>query len=221
MKRIIFILIAGIVICTHPMNAQNQKLKITIGSNEFTATLNDNETVRAFVDILPLTVHMNEMGGYEKYHYLPQNLPGSATNPGTTYEGDLMIWASNCLVLFYTTRSTSYSYIRLGRIDDTSGLRQALGTGNVEITFELEGNSTDLESIEEMKNISIVSALPAENYVEVTGDFETLSLYSLSGKLVAQSRDKIIRTDNLPPGVYLLRIESRKEGSVTLKISKF
>jgi hypothetical protein len=114
------------------------KLKITVGTNTFTATLYSNATVTAFKSRLPMTINMRELNGNEKYFDLPDNLPVNASNPGTIQTGDLMLYGSNTLVLFYKSFSTPYSYTQLGRIDNTSGLTAALGTGNVTVKFELE-----------------------------------------------------------------------------------
>ena len=119
-------------------NPTGSKMRIKIGNSTFTATLYDNATVTAFKFRLPMTVNMIELNGNEKYFDLPQSLPTNASNPGTIQNGDLMLYGSSTLVLFYKTFSTSYSYTRLGRIDDVKGLVAALGTGNVNVSFELE-----------------------------------------------------------------------------------
>jgi len=104
----------------------------------FTATLYDNQAATAFKSRLPMSVNMIELNGNEKYVDLPQSLPASASNPETIQNGDLMLYGSVTVVLFYKTFSTSYSYTRLGRIDDITGLVAALGSGNVSVSFELE-----------------------------------------------------------------------------------
>jgi hypothetical protein len=81
---------------------------------------------------------MRELNGNEKYFDLPNNLPANASNPGTIQTGDLMLYGSNTVALFYKSFSTPYSYTRLGRIDNISGLTAALGSGNITVTFELE-----------------------------------------------------------------------------------
>lgn len=117
---------------------ENMKLKITIGSVTFTATLHDNAAANAFKKLLPMTVTMSELNNNEKYYDLQSSLPVNSSNPGTIQSGDLMLYGSRTLVLFYKNFSTSYSYTRLGKIDDTTGLVSALGSGNATITFEIK-----------------------------------------------------------------------------------
>jgi hypothetical protein len=116
----------------------NGKIKITVNSQTFTATLLDNSSAKAFKKMMPLTINMTELNGNEKYYDFPNNLPTNSSNPGTIKNGDLMLYGSKTLVLFYKTFSTSYSYTKLGTIDDITGLTIALSPGNVTVTFELE-----------------------------------------------------------------------------------
>lgn len=117
------------------------KLKITVENKVFTAIMYDNATAEAFIAKLPLTLNMGEMNGNEKYYDLPENFRSDSPSPaGTIRTGDLMCWSSNCLVLFYKTFSSGYSYVRLGRIEDASGLEAALGGGSVLITFAVDNN---------------------------------------------------------------------------------
>lgn len=119
-------------------NPTSNQMRIKIGTSTFTATLYDNATATAFRAMLPLTINMSELNGNEKYSGLSVNLPTNASNPGTIQSGDLMIYGSNTMVLFYKTFSTSYSYTRLGRINDATGLAAAVGPGSVTVTYELE-----------------------------------------------------------------------------------
>lgn len=114
------------------------KMKITIGSAVFTATLNSNATAIVFKEKLPMTINMTELNGNEKYFDLSDNLPTNASKPVTIQNGDLMLYGSNTLVLFYKTFTTSYSYTRIGSIENLSGLAAALGSGSVTVMLELE-----------------------------------------------------------------------------------
>ena len=138
MKRLFILVFA---LSTMTRMAQTP-IKIIIGSKAFSATLADSETGEAFAALLPLTITMNELNGNEKYHYLSSSLPTAAYQPGTIHAGDLMLYGNNCVVLFYETFNTSYSYTRIGAIDDPSGLAAALGSGNVSVRFE-KGQTTE------------------------------------------------------------------------------
>ncbi|QNF31394.1 hypothetical protein HUW51_01155 (plasmid) [Adhaeribacter swui] len=119
-------------------NPTGSKMKIIIGTRTFTATLYDNATATAFKALLPITVNMNELNGNEKFFDLAASLPTNASNPGTIQNGDLMLYGSKTLVLFYKTFSTSYSYTKIGRIDDVTELAAAVGSGNIRVTYEVE-----------------------------------------------------------------------------------
>lgn len=112
------------------------RINIKVGSATFTATLLDNAAATAFNARSPLTLSMQELNGNEKFAQLPSSLPTHASNPGTIQTGDLMLYGSATLVLFYKTFPTSYSYTNLGRVDNPAGLAAALGSGNVTVTFD-------------------------------------------------------------------------------------
>src|SRR5215212_5457611 len=108
--------------------ARGNQMTITIGKKTFTASLEDNATATAFKTMLPLKVNMEDVNANEKVISLPAKLPTNDANPGRIQAGDLMIWTSRSLVLFYKSFPTSYSYTRLGRIDDATGLAAAVGS---------------------------------------------------------------------------------------------
>ena len=120
----------------HEEDAVMPQIKIEAGGQTFTATLLDNPTTRALLERLPMTVSMGELNGNEKYYYLPESLPTNSQRPGNIRAGDLMLYGSDGLVLFYESFSSGYSYTRLGNIDDLSNLVVALGRGNVDVTFK-------------------------------------------------------------------------------------
>jgi hypothetical protein len=107
---------------------------VRAGGRSFAAVVENTETGRAFLDMLPLTLDMTELNGNEKYRYgVP--LPTAAQRYDTIDPGDLMLYGSNCLVLFYGAAG-GYSYTRVGRFLSTDGLADALGPGTATVTFE-------------------------------------------------------------------------------------
>ena len=120
------------------------RIRITVGGQDFSAELYDNETTRAWVEKMPMTLPMNELNGNEKYHYFSESLPTNPTRPDAIHTGDLMLYGGSCLVLFYKDFVTSYSSTPLGYMEDAAGLAKALGNGNVTVSFRLDdGELTD------------------------------------------------------------------------------
>ena len=116
---------------------KNMSIEIEIGEKSFTATLENNETAKAFKKLLPLTINMNDVNGNEKYATLSKNIDkDSANNQGNIKIGDIMCWGSNGLVLFYKNFSTSYSYIKIGTVDNIDGYAEALAKGSVQVKFK-------------------------------------------------------------------------------------
>lgn len=117
---------------------QDTKVNITIGNKSFTATLYDNATTQAFIELLPITLDMKEMNGNEKFNFMEESMPTEERQPEQITTGDIMLYGSDCLVLFYQTFQTSYRYTSLGYITNPEELRNAVGTGDIAVTFSLD-----------------------------------------------------------------------------------
>jgi len=119
------------------INPSTTKMKITIGTAVFTATLYDNPSANVFKASLPLSINITELNGNEKYYDLPNPLPTNASAGGDLKVGDLMLYGNNVLVLFYKNLNTTYNYTKLGYLDNPNGLASALGAGNITVKFEI------------------------------------------------------------------------------------
>ena len=124
-------------------NAENEeeltemKMTVQVGESTFTATLEENAAVDALVEMMEhgsVTIQMSDYAGFEKVGALGSSLPTS-NRQTTTQAGDIVLYQGNQIVLFYG--SNSWSYTRLGKIDDLTGWTEALGGGDVSVTFSL------------------------------------------------------------------------------------
>lgn len=118
------------------VSKSDKTMQVTLNGQSFTIELFENSTVDALVKMLPLQVEMSELDGNEKYVYLDSSLPTNPVALGTVEAGDVMLFQGNCLVIFYETHQTSYTYTRIGKISDTSALASAAGAGAVSARFE-------------------------------------------------------------------------------------
>lgn len=114
------------------------RMRVQVEDSTFTATLEDNDAVRALLEMMekePVIIRMSDYSGFEKVGALGKNLPANNSQT-TTAAGDIVLYQGNQIVMFYG--SNSWSYTRLGRIDDLTGWEEALGKGDVTVAFSLK-----------------------------------------------------------------------------------
>lgn len=117
--------------------AETMTIQLQINGRTFAATLEQNDAARALTQRLaesPLTLRLQNYGGFEKVGPLGESLPANDRQT-TTHAGDIVLYQGDQIVLFYG--SNSWSYTRLGRVNDLTGWADALGRGDVTVTFSL------------------------------------------------------------------------------------
>jgi len=121
-------------------NLNMYDVSIRVNGKVFSAKMYQTKTTEVFMQKLPLSITMNELNGNEKYYYFSENFPTESQKFSQIHAGDLKLYGSSCLVLFYESFSTSYSYTSLGYVENPEGLAEALGAGNVSV--EIVGSNT-------------------------------------------------------------------------------
>ena len=114
------------------------KMKVQIGNQSFTATLEDNAAVRELVDMMretPVSIDMSDYSGFEKVGSLGRSLT-TDNRQTTTGAGDIVLYNGDHIVMFYG--SNSWSYTRIGHINDLTGWEEALGDGSITAVFSVE-----------------------------------------------------------------------------------
>lgn len=117
------------------------EIKITVSKKTLSVKIEDNAATKALVDALreaSISYEANDYGGFEKVGGLGRTLPSSDSQI-TTQPGDVVLYNSNQIVLFYG--SNSWSYTRIGKIqygtlEELKSFLQA-GKGTVSVTLSL------------------------------------------------------------------------------------
>ena len=115
------------------MNEDLKKINININGKDYITTLETNEAVNELLEKLPFSITMSDLNNNEKYYYLDTSFKTNGENIGNIEIGDIMLFGNNCLVLFYDSFSTSYSYTKIGKIDDVSDLKEHVGNGTINV----------------------------------------------------------------------------------------
>lgn len=117
-----------------------QKILLSVGENELTATLADNPSAAAFAELLqkePLTVAMEDYANFEKVGPIGTTLPRTDTDI-TTEPGDIILYLGTNITIYYD--HNTWNFTRLAHIDDIAQdeLKTILGVGDVTVTFSLK-----------------------------------------------------------------------------------
>ena len=115
-------------------------ITMKINDEEMTVTWEDNESVEALAKLVsesPLTIDMSMYGGFEQVGAIGTDLPSNDISI-TTKPGDIVLYTSSNMVVFYG--SNSWSYTMLGHIENKSEdeLEALLGANDVKITLSAE-----------------------------------------------------------------------------------
>ncbi|OUM68842.1 hypothetical protein PIROE2DRAFT_68647 [Piromyces sp. E2] len=102
---------------------------------EFKCTFEDNETTRELVKRFPLKMTMVDLNGTEKYHTLSEPLPVRIQPVDKVRYGDILLFQSRYLAVFYDTFDPVKQYSIIGKIDNPEKLREAVGTGSITASF--------------------------------------------------------------------------------------
>lgn len=120
-----------------PVQERDMTMNILIGERRLTATLVENSSTRALMELLaeaPVTIDMQDYGSMEKVGELGRNLPTNDERI-TTEPGDLILYQGNTFSIYYAPNT--WSLTRLGSIDDVSRVEliEALGSGEVTVVL--------------------------------------------------------------------------------------
>ena len=125
MRKILLIIVSLLLLIGCTSNKENNKeeefmdkVNITINNKEYILELEDTKTTREFLNILPINITMEELNGNEKYIYLEDRFTTNSSVPEIINKGDVMLYGNNCLVIFYKTFTTTYSYTKIGHINN-------------------------------------------------------------------------------------------------------
>ena len=104
----------------------------------------------------------------EDMDFIISTLPTKSVYCSTIAAGDLMLYGSNCVVLFYGSAG-GYSYTRIGKLESTEGLAAALGTGAAKVTFAKAEVKANIEMKDGKPVVSAETNMPSTTSFTVLG----------------------------------------------------
>ena len=143
MKRLLSFILPMLLLtsCTPNSNSSStytkkeENMKLSIDNQELNVTWENNESVEALKELLPLTIEMHEYGGFEQTGSIGQSIIRNDSQIDVV-PGDIVLYSGNAISVFYST--SSWSYTRLGHINLNKNELNAL-LNKESVTFVLKG----------------------------------------------------------------------------------
>lgn len=115
---------------------KEQSMKMYINAEKVSVLWEDNESVKALNELLPIEIEMKMYSDFEQVGSIGKKLPRNDVQL-TTKPGDIVLYAGDQLVVFYG--SNSWAYTKLGKIDlNEDKLKDLLGNSDVKIALKNE-----------------------------------------------------------------------------------
>ena len=108
---------------------------IKIKDKEYQIELESSETANQIKSKLPFTISMKNLNENEVYYYFDESFKTNQQSVGTINQGDIYLYQDKCLVLFYKTFTTTYTYTKIGKVINPEGLDTLIGSDNVEVMW--------------------------------------------------------------------------------------
>ena len=118
--------------------ARSNVINLKVNNHVLKVKLEDNSAAKALMNKLKkgdVTIHAEDYGGFEKVGDLGFSLPRSDKYI-TTSAGDIVLYEGDEISLFYN--SNSWSYTKLGKVQNIKDLKKILGTGDVKLVLSLK-----------------------------------------------------------------------------------
>lgn len=131
-----FLLILIVLLTPLTIAETMPQITLEFGSHSYAVELADTAAARELLGRLPVRLRMADLNDNEKYGDLTKPLPTASQSIGRIRTGDIMLFTSTCLVLFYKDFRTMYRYTPVGRVLGAETLAADLGGGDVVVTLK-------------------------------------------------------------------------------------
>ena len=119
---------------------EEMKMNISVNGHTLKANFADTKAAEELYELIknePLTLTLNEYGSFEKVGKLPQSFTKNDEQI-TAQPGDILLYQGNQMTIFYG--ENSWSYTRLGKIENMTAeeIAEIFGDGDITVTISAE-----------------------------------------------------------------------------------